>query len=194
MSLSAVVVLVVLFLVAAYAVILYNGLVRLKHGVGKAWANIDVLLRQRHEELPKLVETCRQYMQHERNTLEQVISARNAVSSAREQGDVSALGQAETGLRAGLGRLFALAENYPELKANQAFRDLRVTLEGTENRIAVARDRYIGTVKAYNIKARQFPTNLTAKVFGYQPKANFTVQNEAQISQPPTVDFSSERK
>ncbi len=111
MSLSAVVVLVVLFLVAAYAVILYNGLVRLKHGVGKAWANIDVLLRQRHEELPKLVETCRQYMQHERNTLEQVISARNAVSSAREQGDVSALGQAETGLRAGLGRLFALAEN-----------------------------------------------------------------------------------
>ena len=109
MSLSAVVVLVVLFLVAAYAVILYNGLVRLKHGVGKAWANIDVLLRQRHEELPKLVETCRQYMQHERNMLEQVISARNAVSSAREQGDVSALGQAETGLRAGLGRLFALA-------------------------------------------------------------------------------------
>jgi len=103
MSLGVVAVLVILFLIAAYAVTLYNGLVRLKHGVGKAWANIDVLLRQRHEELPKLVETCRQYMQHERSTLEQVISARNAVSSAREQGDVGALGQAETGLRAGLG-------------------------------------------------------------------------------------------
>lgn len=97
MSLSSVVVLVVLFLVAAYAVILYNGLVRLKHGVSKAWANIDVLLRQRHEELPKLVETCRQYMQHERNTLEQVISARNAVSSAREQGTSAHWGRPRPG-------------------------------------------------------------------------------------------------
>ena len=86
MSLGVVAVLVILFLIAAYAVTLYNGLVRLKHGVGKAWANIDVLLRQRHEELPKLVETCRQYMQHERSTLEQVISARNAVSSGLESG------------------------------------------------------------------------------------------------------------
>src|SRR5690606_16394498 len=99
MSLSAVVVLVLIFLVAAYAVVLYNGLVRLKHGVGKAWSNIDVLMRQRHEELPKLVETCKQYMQHERSTLEVVIQARNAVSDARQQGDVSALGLAETGLR-----------------------------------------------------------------------------------------------
>ncbi|HCJ30806.1 MAG TPA: LemA family protein, partial [Pseudomonas sp.] len=95
MSPSAVVALVVLFLIAAYAVVLYNGLVRLKHGVSKAWSNIDVLLHQRHEELPKLVETCKQYMQHERNTLEQVVNARNAVSSAREQGDLGALGQAE---------------------------------------------------------------------------------------------------
>ena len=86
MSLGVVAVLVILLLIAAYAVTLYNGLVRLKHGVGKAWANIDVLLRQRHEELPKLVETCRQYMQHERSTLEQVISARNAVSSGLESG------------------------------------------------------------------------------------------------------------
>jgi len=85
MSPSAVVTLVVLFLVAAYAVVLYNGLVRLKHGVGKAWSNIDVLMRQRHEELPKLVETCKQYMQHERGTLEAVIQSRNAVSSARQQ-------------------------------------------------------------------------------------------------------------
>src|SRR3546814_716806 len=125
MSLSAVVVLVVLFLVRAYAVILNNGLLRLKHAVVKTWANFAVLLLQRHTRFHKLGETCRQYMQQERNKLEQVISARNAVSSAREQGDVSALGQAETVLRAGLGRLFALAENYPELKANESFRHLQ---------------------------------------------------------------------
>ena len=107
MSLTAVALVVVLFLLVAYLVNLYNGLVRLKHGVSKAWANIDVLLRQRHEELPKLVETCKQYMQHERNTLEAVITARNAVASARDKGDVGALGQAESGLRAGLGQLFA---------------------------------------------------------------------------------------
>src|SRR5690606_35696754 len=116
-SLTVAIVLVVAFFAAAYAVGLYNGLVRLKHGVGKAWANIDVLLRQRHEELPKLVETCKQYMQHERVTLERVIEARSAVASARERHDVSALGKAESGLRAGLGQLFALAENYPQLKA-----------------------------------------------------------------------------
>ena len=168
MSLSAVVVLVVLFLVAAYAVILYNGLVRLKHGVGKAWANIDVLLRQRHEELPKLVETCRQYMQHERNTLEQVISARNAVSSAREQGDVSALGQAETGLRAGLGRLFALAENYPELKANESFQHLHERISGLENGIADRRELYNAAVNINNVRIEQFPEVLLARLFGFK--------------------------
>ena len=102
--------------------------------------------------------------------------------------------QAQGELSSALSRLMVVAERYPDLKANQAFRDLRVTLEGTENRIAVARDRYIGTVKAYNVLARQFPTNLTAKVMGYQPKANCTVQNEAQISQRPQVDFSTDKK
>ena len=109
MSLTAIAFWVVLLL-AGYAVVLYNGLVRLKHAVGKAWANIDVLLKQRHDELPKLVEACK-HMQHERATLERVIAARNAVASARERADVNALGKAESGLRAGLGQLFALAEN-----------------------------------------------------------------------------------
>lgn len=103
MSLTAIAFWVVLLLLAGYAVVLYNGLVRLKHAVGKAWANIDVLLKQRHDELPKLVEACKQYMQHERATLERVIAARNAVASARERADVNALGKAESGLRAGLG-------------------------------------------------------------------------------------------
>ena len=131
MSLFLVAVFIVVVLLAAWLVSLYNALVRLKHGVTKAWSNIDVLLKQRHDELPKLVETCKQYMQHERQTLETVISARNAVSSAREQHDVGALGSAETGLRAGLGKLFALAENYPELKANESFQLLQSTHQET---------------------------------------------------------------
>ena len=90
-----------------------------------------------------------------------------------------------------LSRLLVVSERYPELKANQAFGDLRVQLEGTENRITVARNRYIQAVQAYNVLARSFPTNLTAMAFSYQPKPNFTVQNEAQISAPPTVDFGN---
>ncbi|NNT95146.1 LemA family protein [Stutzerimonas nitrititolerans] len=171
MSPSAVVTLVVLFLVAAYAVVLYNGLVRLKHGVGKAWSNIDVLMRQRHEELPKLVETCKQYMQHERGTLEAVIQARNAVSSARQQGDVGALGQAETGLRAGLGRLFVLAENYPELRANESFRHLQQRISGLESGIADRRELYNESVNLNNVRIEQFPDVLLARLFGFREAA-----------------------
>ena len=168
MSVSAVVVLAVLFLVAAYAVVLYNGLVRLKHGVAKAWSNIDVLMRQRHEELPKLVEACKQYMQHERSTLEQVIAARNAVSDAREQADLRALGQAETGLRAGLGRLFALAENYPELRANESFRHLQQRITGLESGIADRRELYNESVNLNNVRIEQFPDVLLARMFGFR--------------------------
>jgi LemA protein len=102
--------------------------------------------------------------------------------------------QAQGELSSALSRLMVVSERYPELKANQAFRDLRVTLEGTENRITVARNRYIETVQEYNVLARSFPTNITAKIFSYAPKPNFSVQNEAQISTPPTVDFSAPKK
>lgn len=168
MSLSTVIVLVVLSLAAAYAVVLYNGLVRLKHGVAKAWSNIDVLLRQRHEELPKLVETCKQYMQHERNTLEQVINARNAVAGAREQGDIGALGRAETGLRAGLGRLFALAEDYPELRASESFCHLQQRITGLESGIADRRELYNESVNLNNVRIEQFPDVILARAFGFQ--------------------------
>ena len=166
--LTTVVVFVVLFLLAAWAVVLYNGLVRLKHGVSKAWANIDVLLRQRHEELPKLVETCKQYMQHERNTLEAVITARNAVASARDKGDVGALGQAESGLRAGLGQLFALAENYPQLKANESFQHLQQRISGLENGIADRRELYNEAVNLNNVRIEQFPDVLIAGRCGFK--------------------------
>src|SRR5690606_32989317 len=163
----AAVVLAAALVALAYAVSLYNGLVRLKHGVSKAWANIDVLLRRRNEELPKLVETCKQYMQYEQATLEQVIKARNAVASASERHDVQALGQAEGGLRAGLGQLFALAENYPRLQADERFRHLQERISALENDIADRRDRYNEAVNLNNVRIEQFPDVLLARFFGF---------------------------
>jgi len=166
--LTTVVVFVVLFLLAAWAVVLYNGLVRLKHGVSKAWSNIDVLLKQRHDELPKLVETCKQYMQHERTTLERVIAARSAVAGAREQHDVGALGKAESSLRAGLGQLFALAENYPDLKANDSFQHLQQRISGLENAIADRRELYNEAVNLNNVRIEQFPDVILARMFAFK--------------------------
>ena len=179
MSVTAVVMLVVLFFIAVYGVSIYNALVRVKHGVTKAWSNIDVLLKQRHDELPKLVETCKQYMQHERTTLEQVIAARNAVGSARERGDVSAVGQAESGLRAGLGQLFALAENYPQLKANESFQFLQQRISGLENGIADRRELYNEAVNINNVRIEQFPDVIVARAFSFKP-ADLLVFSEAE--------------
>ena len=187
MSPSTVAILVAIVLLAGYAVLIYNALVRLKHGVGKAWSNIDVLLRQRHDELPKLVETCRQYMQHERATLEAVVAARSAVASAREQGDIGALGRAESGLRAGLGQLFAVAENYPQLKSDANFRALMDELAGTENRLSVERKRYNDRVLEYNQTRRRFPSNVTAAIFGFKEYPYFEAPESAKTV--PKVDF-----
>ena len=167
MSLILVAILVCAALLVFWGVGLYNGLVRLKHGVGKAWANIDVLLKQRHEELPKLVETCKQYMQYEQSVLESVISARNAVHQAKEAHDIGALGQAETGLRAGLGKLFALAENYPELKANESFQFLQQRIASLESAIADRRELYNEAVNLNNVRIEQFPDVLIARQFGF---------------------------
>ena len=125
--------LIILVVVAIYFVITYNSLVGIKHNVEKAWANIDVLLKQRHDELPKLIDTCKQYMKHEQDTLEKVIQARSRVSEARETHNVAALGGAESALRTGLGQLFAVAESYPELKANEQFLHLQSRISGLEN-------------------------------------------------------------
>jgi len=166
-SVVVAVVLVMAFFALAYTVGLYNGLVRLKHGVGKAWANIDVLLRQRNEELPKLVETCKQYMRYEQATLERVIAARNAVASASREHDMQALGRAESGLRAGLGQLFALAENYPQLKADERFRHLQQRISDLENGIADRRELYNEAVNLNNVRIEQFPDVLLARLFGF---------------------------
>jgi LemA protein len=152
-----------------YAVMIYNNLVRLKHDVSKAWANIDVLLKQRHDELPKLVETCKQYMQFEQETLEKVMQARSAVHSAAASGDLGALGAAEGQLRLGLGNLFAVAENYPDLKTNETFLHLQSRITGLENSIADRREFYNDSVNMNNVRIEQFPDVILARLFAFQP-------------------------
>ncbi len=159
--------LAVLVVVVIYAIIIYNRLVTLKHNVKRAWGNIDVLLKQRHDELPKLIETCKQYMQYEQETLARVIEARSRVAQAREAGDIPQLGAAEGALRLGLGQLFALAENYPELKADQTFAHLQSRISGLENSIADRREFYNESVNVYNIGIEQFPDVIVARAFNY---------------------------
>jgi LemA protein len=158
---------VVVGVVGAYVVMVYNGLVSLKHNVSKAWANIDVLLKQRGEELPKLVETCKQYMAHEKDTLERVIKARSAVSTAASAGDVAAVGAAEGELRGLLGRLFAVAEAYPDLKANETFRHLQSRITQLEHGIADRREFYNESVNANNVRIEQVPDVFVARLFGF---------------------------
>ena len=153
----------------AYGIIVYNGLVNLKHGIGKAWSNIDVLLKQRHDELPKLVETCRQYMQFEKSALEQIMAARAGSQKAREAGDVKAVGAAESALRSGLGSVIATVEAYPELKANQAIQQLLARITGLENAIADRREFYNEAVNLNNVRIEQFPDVMIARLFAFKP-------------------------
>ncbi|UTW11918.1 LemA family protein [Marinobacterium rhizophilum] len=155
-------------LLVLYGISLYNNLVRLKHNVAKAWSNIDVLLKQRHDELPKLVETCKQYMGYEQQTLEAVMKARNAVAQARESQDIKAVGKAETQMRFGLGNLFAVAEAYPDLKASESFQHLQARITGLESGIADRREFYNESVNLNNIRIEQFPDNLVAGKFGFK--------------------------
>jgi LemA protein len=165
-----IVVLAALAGVFALGVIIYNRLVQMKHGVDKAWANIDVLLKQRHDELPKLVETCRQYRQFEQETLQRVIEARSRIQSAREDRDLPALGKAEGALRLGLGQIFAVAEAYPELKANEQFMQLQTRITALENAIADRREFYNESVNVNNVRIEQFPDNIVAGLFRFGPK------------------------
>jgi len=170
MNLGAWLLLGLLVLGLLYFVGIYNRLVALKHAVDKAWSNIDVLLKQRHEELPKLVEVCRQYQQFEQATLQQVIAARSQVQTARQAQDVGALGRAETLLRGGLGQLFAVAEAYPELRSNHNFMQLQSRISQLESAIADRREFYNESVNLHNVGIEQFPNNLVAGRFGYAPK------------------------
>ena len=174
----------------------YNDFQRLDEQVRAAWAEVLNQYQRRADLVPNLVATVKGEAAFEQDTLTRVVEARaraTAVQATPELVNDPAAFQkfqaAQGELSSALSRLLVVTENYPNLKANQAFQDLRVQLEGTENRITVARNRYIQAVADYNVLARSFPSNLTGKVFGYGPKASFTVQNEADISQPPSVSF-----
>lgn len=169
MGIVSIVVLAVIGIAIVWAVVIYNNLVNLKHAVAKAWANIDVLLKQRHDELPKLVETCKQYMKFEQETLQKVIDARSRVFSARESQDMPALGAAEAGLRASVGNLFAVAEQYPDLKTNQTFLQLQGRITGLENAIADRREFYNESANINNVRVEQFPDAIIAGMFNFKP-------------------------
>ncbi len=171
MHVGTIVLLVFITLLLGYGTALYNGLVTLKHNVLKAWANIDVLLKQRHDELPKLVEICRQYMQHEQDTLVKVTSARAAVFSANQSHDVAAVGAGEDSLRRSLGQLYAVAESYPDLKADKQFKHLRDRITTLENTIADRREYYNESVTLNNIRIETFPDIVLARWFGFRKQA-----------------------
>jgi LemA protein len=174
----------------------YNDFQRLDEQTKSAWSEVLNQYQRRADLVPNLVATVKGEANFEQETLTRVIEARARATSVQVTPETlndpqafQRFQQAQGELSSALSRLLVVSERYPDLKANQGFRDLRVQLEGTENRITVARNRYIQAVQEYNVLARSFPTNLTAMVFNYDPKPSFTVQNEAQISAPPTVDF-----
>jgi LemA protein len=174
-----------IFFVVLYAIAIYNGLVTLKNQVANAWKQIDVQLQRRHDLIPNLVNAVKGYMEFERDTLERVIAARaRAVSATGAQ----ARGQAEGELSQALGRLFAVAENYPDLKANQNVLQLQEQLTTTENQLGFARQLYNDLVMRFNTKQSVFPTNLFARMLGFAPAEYFEVPQEARAV--PQVDLS----
>ena len=179
----------------------YNDFQRLDEQTKSAWSEVLNQYQRRADLVPNIVASVKGQANFEQETLTKVIEARARATSIQATPELASnpealkkFQSAQGELSGALSRLMVVAERYPELQANQAFRDLRVTLEGTENRIAVARNNYIKTVQEYNVLVRQFPTNLTAMVMSYKAKPSFTVENEAAISRPPTVDFGTEKK
>ncbi len=170
--------LAILLALLLYAVLIYNSLVAIKNGVAKAWSNIDVLLKQRHDEIPKLVEVCKAYMQFERDTLERVMRARAGSQAAREQGDVRGVSTAEGALRAGVGRIAATVENYPQLKANQQMMNLLSRITSLENEISDRREFYNEYVANNNVRIEQFPDLIVARLCGFRQKVSLQFSAE----------------
>jgi LemA protein len=175
----------------------YNDFQRLDEQSKAAWSEVLNQYQRRADLIPNIVNTVKGEANFEQDTLTKVVEARAKATSIQMTPEMlnnpeamKKFQAAQGEIGSALSRLLVVTENYPNLKANQGFQDLRVQLEGTENRITVARNRYIKTIEEYNVLARSFPSNLTAMVFSYQPKPSFTVANEAQISAPPTVDFN----
>lgn len=175
----------------------YNDFQRLDEQTKSAWSEVLNQYQRRADLVPNIVATVKGEAAFEQETLTKVIEARAKATAIQVTPETlnnpeafKKFQAAQGELGSALSRLMAVSEQYPNLKTNEGFRDLRVQLEGTENRVTVARNRYIKAVQEYNVLARSFPSNLTAMVFGYQTKENFAVQNEAAISVPPVVDFN----
>ena len=178
----------------------YNDFQTGDEAVKAAWSEVINQYQRRADLVPNLVRTVQGYADHEKEVLTQVTQARAQVGKFQVGPELindpeafAKFQQAQAGLSSALSRLLVVSENYPALKADAAFRDLQAQLEGTENRITVARNRYIKAVEGYNVSVRTFPNNLTAMVFGYKPKPNFSVDNEKEISTAPTVDFGAKK-
>ena len=188
-----------IFLVLLLSVLLsgcgYNTIQQKDEAVNAAWSQVLNVYKRRADLVPNLVATVKGYAAHEQQVLTEVTEARSRVGAINVNADdpqsLAQFQQAQGQLQSAIGRLLMVSENYPDLKANQNFLQLQAQLEGTENRITVERQRYIEAVQDYNTYIRKFPTNLTAMVFGYDVKPNFSVENEAQIQQPPQVDFGT---
>ncbi|MGE5795070.1 MAG: LemA family protein [Bacteroidota bacterium] len=181
----------------------YNEIQQKDEGVKGAWSEVTNQYQRRADLIPNLVATVKGYAQQEQEVLTRVTEARARVGQVQvtpetfnDPAAVQRFQQAQGDLSSALSRLLVVVEKYPDLKSDQNFRDLQAQLEGTENRIAVARNRYIKSVQDYNVLVREFPVNITAMVFGYKTKPNFTVENEREISTAPKVDFgkSGEKK
>lgn len=185
-------------LVASLSACGYNDFQRMDESTKGAWAEVLNQYQRRADLIPNIVATVKGEANFEQDTMTKVVEARAKATSIQATPELvndpaafEKFQQAQGQLTSALSRLLVVSENYPNLKANQGFQDLRVQLEGTENRITVARNKYIESVQAYNVTVRSFPQNLTAKLFGYTTKPTFTVQNEAEIAKPPAVDFNS---
>ncbi|RDZ26913.1 LemA family protein [Lysobacter silvisoli] len=172
----------------------YNTIQQKDEAVKAAWSQVLNVYKRRADLVPNLVATVKGYANHEQQVLTQVTQARSKVGSINVNADdpasLAQFQQAQGELQSAIGRLLVVSENYPQLKADQNFLQLQAQLEGTENRITVERQRYIQTVQDYNTYVRSFPQNLTAMMFGYKTKPNFTVENEQQIQNAPQVDFN----
>ena len=169
--------------IGLWGIAIYNQLVILKNNSEKAWSNIDVLLKQRNEELPKLITVCKEHMQYEKDTLQRVIEARGKVATAMTSGDISALGAAEEQLRLGLNNLFAVAESYPELKASQAFLQLQRRITHLEDSIADRREFYNDAAAFNNTRIEQFPDLIVARSLSFKPYRlmTFTPAEKADV-------------
>lgn len=184
MNIILVLILVVVAILIIWLIAVFNGLITMRNKVQEAWSDIDVQLKRRYDLIPNLIETVKGYAGHEKKTLQDVTDARTRAMAAEQKGDVKAAGEAENMLVGALKTLFAVAENYPDLKANQNFLSLQTDLRDTEDKVQASRRFYNGNVRDFNTKQEQFPTNAVAGIFGFKKAEFFEIGKEEERAAP----------